>query len=446
MKFELGLSCRWLVSMAPDQPLVQENCFVGIQNGKIAVVEKLKATHKKACKKWIDGKNHVLMPGLVNGHAHLPMSLLRGAEDDADLQTWLFQRIFPLEAKFVNKNFVRLGTQLSALESIRFGITTTNDMYFYSSESAKIWDEAGLRGIFHQPFMDFPLPEDKDLGPDRWGRFHKNFKNYQNHRRIRFGLAPHAPYTCSDEILNDVARISEELKCPIHIHVSETAQEVQESMQKFGMSPVERLQKLKVLTPRTTCAHGIHLSAQDLKILKATGASVIHNPDSNSKLAAGICPVPILKQTGIPVGLGTDGVVSNNNLNLFGTMNLTAKMHKLNSGNPAVMKTHEVLHLATLGSARALGLHDQIGSLEVGKEADCLLVSMIHPHLQPANDVASHLVYACTGNEVETVVCSGRVLYHSGKHLTLNAKKILSNSEKFGKKVQTELRSMKSGK
>lgn len=443
MKLDLGVKCRWLLTMKPGDPITQENFFIGITDGKIQTVEKLKSSHKRNCKKWIDGDHHAVLPGFVNGHAHLPMSLFRGAEDDAPLKTWLFERVFPLEAKFVRKQFVQVGTELSALEAIRFGVTTTNDMYFYAEESAKIWDKAGLRGIFYQVLMDFPLPEDAELGPDRWSRFRKTHAKFKNSRRIKYGLGPHAPYTCSDDILREVGRLSAELQCPIQIHLSETIEEVRESFEKFKVSPVERLQALKILTPRTNCAHGVHLSAHDMKILKQTGASVIHNPDSNSKLSTGVAPIPLLQQMGIPVGLGTDGVVSNNSLNMFRAMDVAAKMHKLASGNSEVMKTHEVLSMATLGSARALGIQDQVGSLEVGKEADLILVDLSAPHVQPVNDVASHLVYACSGLEVDTVVCSGKILFNKGKYTSLDPKKIVSKATAIGKKVQAELKKMK---
>jgi 5-methylthioadenosine/S-adenosylhomocysteine deaminase len=444
MKFDLGVKCRWFLSMKPGDPLTQENFFIGIAGGKIQVVEKFKSSHSKSCKKFLKGDHHAVLPGFVNGHAHLPMSLFRGAEDDAPLKTWLFDRVFPLESKFVRKKFAQAGTELSALEAIRFGVTTTNDMYFYAEDCAKIWDTAGLRGIFYQVFMDFPIPEDGELGPDRWSRFLKTHSHFKNHPRIQYGLGPHAPYTCSDDILREVGRLSAELKCPIQIHLSETVEEVRESFEKFKLSPVERLQALKVLTARTNCAHGVHLSAEDLRILKETGASVVHNPDSNSKLSAGVAPVPLMLQMGIPVGLGTDGVVSNNSLNMFRAMDVAAKMHKLASGNSEVMKTREVLVMATLGSARALGLQDQVGSLEVGKEADLLLVDLSGPHLQPVNDVASHLVYACSGLEVDTVVCAGKILYQNGKYTTLDPQKIIAKASAFGKKVQAELKKMKS--
>jgi len=443
MKMEWGLQAKWLVSMDPAAPPVQENMFLAFDQGKIALIEKFKPKHKKSVKKFIEGDNHVAIPGLVNGHSHLPMSLFRGVEDDANLRTWLFHRIFPLEAKFVSKPFVQLGAEIAALESTRFGVTTSNDMYFYTEASARVWDQAGLRGIFSQAFADFPLPEDAVLGPDHMGRFEKLYTKYSRHPRIKMALGPHAPYSCGDDLLRKIADRAHALGCPVHIHLCETEFEVTESFKKHGKSPVKRLLDLGVLSENTICAHGIHFSKEDLAILKANKVSVIHNPDSNTKLASGVCPIDALMENRIRVGLGTDGVASNNNLNMIGAMNLAAKLQKLHTKRPDFLPTLEVLHMATLGGAQAIGLGHEIGSLEVGKRADVVLLNFKAPHLVPANNVISHLIYACTGTEVEYVFCDGELLMKPGKFMKMNADKILKNSGRYQKQILAELSRLK---
>jgi 5-methylthioadenosine/S-adenosylhomocysteine deaminase len=414
---------------------VERDFFLGVTGNVITHIGPFEPTLEARSKTFIHEPEKVLLPGLVNGHTHLAMNLFRGLEDDVPLQIWLFERIFPLEAEFVTPEFVRTGTELAALECIRFGTTTVSDMYFYAQSSIDVWDQFGLRGIFSQALMSHPIPEDKTLGPDRFARFDALFNKYCNHDRISIAIAPHAPYTCDDELLRQAAQKSEEAGALIHIHVAETAAEVAESIAKHGKTPVEHLYNLGVLGPRTVCAHGVHVSDSDRHLLKRSGARVIHNPDSNFKLGSGTAPIPDYLRDGIPVGLGTDGAASNNDLSLFGAMDLASKAQKLAHRDNAAMTAAQALWMATKGGADALGLGDRIGSLEVGKYADFILVDFAFPHLKPLYDPVSHLVYATQGLEVDTVFCHGKPLLREKQFVALDPIPIFEAAEAYRAKI-----------
>ena len=434
MKFDWGIQADFALPMK-GQVTVEKNYFIGVTGDQISYVGPFKQSLKKNCKKFISGKDKVLLPGLVNGHTHLAMTLFRGLEDDAPLKTWLFERIFPLEAEFVSPAFVKAGVELAALECIRFGTTTVSDMYFFNKVSTAIWDKAGLRGIFSQAMMSFPIPEDKLLGPDRFARFDELHKKYKNHPRIQIGLAPHAPYTCDAELLKKVVAKSNETNSIIHIHLAEASHEVPDSIKQHKKTPVEHLESLGVLGPRTICAHSIHLNETDQKIMKRTGARVVHNPDSNAKLGSGIAPIKEYLAAGIPVALGTDGSASKNDLSLFGAMDVAAKLQKLKHSDSTAMTAAQVLWMATKGGAEALGLGNIIGSLEVGKKADFILVDFNFPHLQPVYDPTSHLVYSAKGLEVDTVFCGGKILLKDKKFVSMKVDPIIQKAKSFQKKI-----------
>lgn len=428
--------------MAGGRVTVEANRFVGVKAGAIAHVGPWKPSLRAACRKFIDGSKMIGLPGFVNGHTHLPMTLFRGLEDDVPFHVWLFERILPLEGKMVSRSFVRDGTELAALECIRFGVTTVNEMYFYAGETALAIERAGIRAIISQTMADFPLPEDKDLGTDKFLLVEKLRKKYHRHPRIEIGFGPHAPYSCGDALLSRVAAESRKYGVPVHIHVSETAKEVAESKAKYGMSPVERLAKLGLLGHRVVCAHCVHLSERDREIFAASGASAVYNPDSNAKLGSGTAPVADYLKRGIPVAIGTDGAASNNDLSLFGAMDIGTKMQKLASGDTTAMKAADALRAATYGGAHALGWEDRIGSLEVGKRADIVLVNPDFPHLQPLTDPVSHLVYSAQGLEVDTVICEGSVLLEKGKFRTLDPASVYRRAEGWRKKIRAGLRKL----
>jgi 5-methylthioadenosine/S-adenosylhomocysteine deaminase len=287
------------------------------------------------------------------------------------------------------------------------------------------------------------LPEDKDLGADKFAIVTALRKKYRGHDRIEIGLGPHAPYSCGDELLGKVAAYARENRCPVHIHVSETAKEVADSREKYGISPVERLRKLGVLGPRTICAHCVHLDESDRKIFRESGASAVYNPDSNAKLASGIAPAADYLKRGIPLAFGTDGAASNNDLSLFGALDLGTKLQKLHRGDTTAFTAADALRAATYGGAEALGLAEVTGSLEVGKSADIILMDLDFPHMQPLHDPVSQLVYSAQGLEVETVLAAGRVLMEKKQFRVLDPAGVYRRAEGWRKKIQAALRRMK---
>lgn len=443
MKFSLGIRASFLIPMNDGQVDTLTDQFVGIEGGRIAMVGKYKESLRKKCKKFIDGRGMVCLPGFVNGHTHMAMTLFRGLEDDVSFHTWLFERILPLEGKLVSSSFVRDGTWLAAAESIRFGVTTLNEMYFYAEETAKVIEKSGLRAIVAQTMADFPLPEDKDLGTDKFAIVEKLNKKFHSHPRLKIAYGPHAPYSCNDDLLKKIAEQSELDGCPIHIHVSETKKEVSDSVAKYGFSPVERLRRLGILKKGTIAAHCVHLSQEDQKTFSKSGASVAHNPDSNCKLGSGVAPIREFIDAGIPWSFGTDGAASNNNLSIYGAMNLGTKMQKLLHGSTEAFGAKEALVAATIGGAKGLGLEAEVGSIEVGKRADLQLVDLQHPHMQPINDIPSHLVYSATGMEVAYTVVEGKVLFANGKFTTLDFKEVTKKAEAWRKKIQIQLAGLK---
>ena len=447
MEFDIGIRAGRLLSMKGGSGEVDKDYFVGIRAHEIAAVEPFRAEHLKQTKKFIDATDQIVMPGLINGHTHLAMVMFRGFEDDRPFHEWLFDRILPLEASILDEEFVRVGTELAALECIRFGTTTVNDMYYFSEATADVLDQVGMRAIIAKPFIDFVVPDEKNLSnplqtrSERFKKFHSQFKN---HSRIYPALGPHAPYTCGDDLLKQVASLSQELKVPIHMHVCETVGEVKESAEKYGMKPVPRLEKLGLFDHQMIAAHGVHLDDADIEILKRKKVSVIYNPDSNSKLSSGVARIPKLRSTGVKVGLGTDGAASNNDLSLFGAMDLGTKMQKMMSPSSTIMNALDAINLATYEGAHALGLEKEIGSIEVGKRADIILLRTDYPHTQPLYSVLSQLVYSYHGSEVNTVICDGKILMEDQLHTTLDAASIYKRVDTMKLRVQEAHKKMKS--
>jgi 5-methylthioadenosine/S-adenosylhomocysteine deaminase len=447
MNFDLGLRAGHLLTMKDGRGDVHQDYFIGVKDGAIVEVSPFKDAWIKSCTLFIDRKDDIVMPGLINGHTHMAMSLFRGFEDDRPFHEWLFDRIFPIEAKLVSEDFVRAGVELSALECIQFGTTTVNDMYFFSHATADVIDRVGMRAILAWPFIDFVVPDEKHLGDQaissRPARFKKFHDQYRSHPRIRPALGPHAPYTCSDDLIKQVTQLSHEFTAPVHMHVCETRLEVEESVQKFGKSPVHRLNDLGAIHSNFIAAHGVHLNDSEIEIFRQQGASVVYNPDSNLKLSSGIAPIAKLRKAGVKIALGTDGAASNNDVSMFGAMDLGTKLQKLFNNDNTAMVALDALNLATYEGAKALGLGHLIGSIEVGKRADFISLRTDLPHVKPLYSVLSQLVYAYQGLEVDTVVCDGRVLLLDGKHQTIDASAVYEKVEKIRIQVKASLEDLK---
>jgi 5-methylthioadenosine/S-adenosylhomocysteine deaminase len=374
----------------------------------------------------VDASGCIVMPGLVNTHTHLPMSLFRGLANDLPLMVWLNEHMFPAEAAHIRPETVYLGTLLSCAEMLLSGTTCCCDGYFHEESVAKAMAEAGMRGILGQGVIDFPAPgvSDPTRNVDEAVRFVKSIKG--KYDRIEPSIFCHSPYTCSAETLIKAKQAAREHGVLFQIHVAETDGEHEQSIEKTGLSPVAYLESLSVLDDRTLLVHAVAVDEQDLSIIKQSGASVAHAPESNMKLASGVSPVPDMLAMGIPVGLGTDGSASNNDLDLFGEMSTAAKLHKVIRKDPTAMNAETVLRMVTIGGAKALGLGRITGSLESGKKADLIVVNMRKPHLVPMYCPMSHLVYSVRGSDVRDVMVDGRMVVADGKLLTMDVERLMA--------------------
>jgi 5-methylthioadenosine/S-adenosylhomocysteine deaminase len=411
---------------------------VAVDKGRIvAVGPRASVSAEFQPKEVLDASGGIVIPGLVNAHTHAAMVLFRGIADDLKLMDWLQHYIFPAEARNVNRSFVRDGTRLAALEMIRSGTTTFVDMYYFEDEVAEVTREAGLRGVLGETVIDFPAPDYKsplesiESAP-------KFLERYRNDPRIVPAIAPHSVYLCSPETLLKVKEAAG--SSPILIHLSETQAEQQTIRERYQMTPTEHLKKLGLLRKGLLGAHGVWLSESDRTLLKAAEAGIAHCPESNMKLASGAAPIAAMLGEGQRLGLGTDGAASNNDLDMFEEMLAAALLAKHVTGDPTAAPAQAVLEMATLGGARALGLEDQIGSIEEGKRADLVVVGLSEPRLHPLYDPVSHLVYAAKGADVRDVVVEGKVIMRDRRVLTLNEGEILAAADRDREAVSATLR------
>ena len=436
LKFDIAILCRWLLPMNSSREFTLENQLVGVVGSKIAYVGP-QAGVSFVAKKTINGGHQVVMPGLVNGHGHLPMTLFRGLADDLPFHDWLNGYILPLEAKFVAPDFVRAGTRLALLEGFLSGTTTVYDMYYYELDIAEVCEAAGVRALLGETIFDYVAPDNKGKTGNDFKIVEAMVERYKNHELIRPCISPHAPYSCSDDTLRKVKTVAQKHSIPIGIHVSETRGEVDESVKKFGLTPLARLHSLGVLDNFVIAAHCVHLSEEEIALAARMKTSVIYNPESNMKLGAGVAPIPKLIKAGVAVGLGTDGAASNNNLNMFGEMDSAAKLQKLGQGDNTAMTAEMALRMTTIEGARALGLEKVTGSIEVGKCADLLVIDTKFPHMNPLRNLASQLVYSAQGNEVHTVLCHGKVVVENRVCLSLEQDAILDEAAFWLNKMGT---------
>ena len=383
----------------------------------------------------IDAGGDVVMPGLINTHTHAPMVLYRGLADDLALMDWLQKYIFPAEARTVTPEFVRAGTRLAALEMIRSGTTTYADMYYFEEEIARATRAAGLRGVLGQTIIQFPVPDAK-TPRDGLARTERFISEFAADDLIVPAVAPHSMYTLDAQTLKEARALADRARVPLIIHLAETRDEVAISRERHKASPVEYLESLGVLGPGTLAAHCVHVTPGDIAILARRGVGASHNPESNMKLASGTAPVPALRAARVPVGLGTDGAASNNDLDMFEAMRQAALLHKLQSNDPRTLPAGDVLAMATREGARALGLEATIGSLEAGKRADLIVVSMSSPRQTPMYDPLSHLVYATRGDDVRTTIVNGRVLMRDRKVRTLDEAAVLAEARRLAAQVR----------
>jgi 5-methylthioadenosine/S-adenosylhomocysteine deaminase len=379
----------------------------------------------------IHGEGKVLIPGLINTHTHLSMTLMRGLADDLLLDTWLNDHIWPTEANLKGEHCY-VGAKLACAEMIKSGTTTCNDMYFFMDQVAKSLDESGMRGNISHGMLDMGDDEKRKAEFKESLRIIDKCHNTAD-GRIKVSLGPHAPYTCSTELLKWVRKEATQKGVRIHIHVSETEFEVKNIIETYEGRPFEYLNRIGFLDDDVLAAHAIWLSESEMEIIKDKGVKLSHNPTSNMKLASGISPVSKMFDKGINLSLGTDGAASNNNLDMLEEMKIASLLQKMNNFDPTVLKADDVFKMATLGGATALGWEHEIGSIGVGKKADLALINMKAPHLTPYRHPISHLVYSANGGDVDTVICNGKLLMQERELLTMNEKELLEDAEETTK-------------
>jgi 5-methylthioadenosine/S-adenosylhomocysteine deaminase len=413
---------------------------VAVHKNKIVAVgpaEELKRTYHAAETWRCTGK--IIMPGLINTHTHMPMSLLRGLADDLRLDVWLNGYILPVEAQFVNPEFCRLGTLLSCAEFIRAGITCYADMYYFEDEIAWATVEAGLRGICGQTIMKLPTPDATNY--DESLAYCQEFlSHWRNHELITAVPAPHSAYMCTAEILRETARMAREYDVPLQIHIAETALEVEECITERNMTPVRWLESVGLLDAKVLAAHCVHVNSEDMHILANHGVGVAHNPTSNLKLASGFAPVLQMLEHGIAVGIGTDGSASNNDLDMWSEMHIAALLPKALSNDPTALPAGKALSMATIEGAKALHMDHLIGSIEAGKRADLIAVDTDHVHTMPhfattGQNVYSRLVYGAKSSDVRHVMVNGKVLMRDRELLTVDEQTALAEAAELSKKI-----------
>ncbi len=424
-----------VVTMDKDRSVIEDGAVVVRGDKIIGVGSRAFMTKQFRGTRVIDAAGKAVIPGLINTHTHIPMTLFRGIADDMDLQEWLTKFIFPAEAKNVDEAFVRAGTRLGLAEMIRGGTTTYCDMYYFEDAIADETKKAGMRGVLGETILDFPTPDSKtfEAGLEYTERF---IKKWQGDPLITPAIAPHAPYTVSEDNLTRARAMSDRLTAPLLIHLAEANTETEFIQQKHeGIRPIEFMEKIAFFNDRTIGAHVIQANEKELDILKKYNVGIAHNPHSNMKLAAGVAPVPMMLAKDMAVGLGTDGAASNNDLSLWEEMDTAAKLHKLISGDPKTLTALQAFEMATIRGARALHMADKIGSLEVGKLADIAIVDLDGLHQTPMYNVYSHLVYATKSTDVRTVIIHGRVVMLNRRLLTLNENAIKIDANAYRVKI-----------
>ena len=388
-----------------------------------------------AAKETIDAAGGIIMPGLVNTHTHAAMTLFRGLADDLPLMAWLNDHIFPAEA-LLNQEKVHAGTLLGCAEMILSGTTSFCDMYLFEDAVARAAKAAGMRAVVGEVLYDFPSPA---YGPleNGFDTTRRLIDTWRDDPLVTVAVEPHSPYLCAPDLLTRAADIAREHGVPLVIHLSETHREVQDIRKRYGTTPAGHLANLGVLGKNLLACHCVVLSDRDMDLLQQHDVKVSHNPESNMKLASGVSPVAELVKRGVCVGLGTDGCSSNNNLDLFGEMDMAAKLHKASSLDPTVMTASTVLRMATIDGARALGLDDITGSIETGKKADIIVIDTHKPHLTPMYHPVSHLVYAAGGSDVCATVVAGQVLMKDRRLVHLDLEEIMTNARRIADEIRS---------
>lgn len=434
MQVEQLIFPRWIIPVMPER-VVWEQHALAINAGRIqAILPAQQAREQFEAKVEIELPGHALIPGFVNAHTHTPMSLFRGLADDMPLMTWLNQHIWPAESRWMSDQFVADGSALAIAEMIRSGTTCFNDMYFHADATARTAAHIGMRAMVGMILIDFPSSYAKDTD-EYLNKAIALYDEYKGHELVRCAFSPHAPYSVSDQPLSRLRTLAHELDTQVHMHVHETKDEIQHSLNNYGQRPLPRLHDLGLLTPNLVAVHMTQMLPEEIELVADNGVHVVHCPESNMKLASGSCPVAKLWHAGVNVALGTDGAASNNDLDMMAEMRSAALLAKHVAEDASALPAWQALRMATYNGAVALGLDDQIGSLEVGKQADMVAIDLDQIETQPLYEVQSHLVYAASRAQITDVWIAGKQLL-SGKVLTtINASDLRAKAKQWQHKI-----------
>lgn len=432
-RYDKIITARWIITVETDGEVL-ENHAIALKDGRIAAI--IPATQAAALEadERVDLPNHALMPGLVNLHGHSAMTLLRGLADDKALMDWLTNHIWPAEGRHVRDDFVFDGSLLAMAEMIRGGTTTINDMYFYHGAVARAGLTSGMRTFVGCSILEFPTNYANNAD-DYLNKALAERRQYLGEELVSFTLAPHAPYTVSDDTFRKVVTLAEQEDMLIHCHIHESQDELNNSVKEHKQRPLARLKALGLLSPRLIAAHMVHLSEDEIELVARHGVSIGHNPASNMKLASGIAPIAKQLAAGINVGIGTDGAASNNKLDMLAETRLAALLAKVGSMDPTVVPAATAIRMATLNGANALGIGDKVGSVKVGKQADLIAIDLSEIETAPAFDPISHVVYAAGREQVSHVWVKGRALLSRRKLTTLDEAAIKANAEDWRNRI-----------
>ncbi len=434
MQVESLINARWVIPVEPGHPVLDHHS-IAIEQGRIhAIVPTNEAREQFVAQRTVDLPRHALVPGLINAHTHAAMTLFRGLADDLPLMDWLQQHIWPAEAKWVHEEFVADGTRLAVAEMLRGGTTCFNDMYFFPDVTAKVASQAGIRSVIGLILIDFPSAwaEDTDAYLSKAIEVHDQLRNDP---LVQTAFAPHAPYSVSDAPLQRMLAMANELDIPIHMHVHETRDEIRQGLERYGNRPVQRLGRLGLLGPSLAAVHMTQLNDEEITQVARTGANVVHCPESNLKLASGFCPVQRLLDAGVNVALGTDGTASNNDLDMLGEMKTAALLGKGVADDPSALPAEQVLQMATLNGARALGMAEHTGSLVVGKAADITAIDLGQATTQPVYNPVSQIVYAAGREQVSDVWVAGQRLVSNSRVNCMDVQGIVLNAARWGQRI-----------
>ncbi len=424
----------WVLTMNQEDEVFAPGAVALRDAHLVAVGPQEELTGRFTAERVLDYPQGLILPGLINAHTHAAMALFRGLADDLPLEDWLNSHIFPAE-RHLDYDFVYWGTRLAVAEMLLSGTTTFCDMYLFTDAVAQAAVDTGIRAVVGEVLYDFPSPNYGS--PENGLTFTEELcRAYQGHPRVRVAVQPHAVYTCSPDLLEKSMAVADRYATRWIIHLAETAREVADCLEHYGATPVGHLHRLGLLKGNTVADHAVALTDRDMDLLAASGAGVAHCPESNMKLASGIAPVTDLVARGVPVGLGTDGCASNNNLDMLSELDTAAKLAKVRGLDPTALPAREALALATRQGARVLGLEEEVGRLAPGLKADLVVIDLDQPHLTPMYDPFSHLVYAATGADVQTVVVDGRVLVEDRQLLALDLAETLGRARELARRVR----------